>query len=599
VEPNAVRTIDPWDMNNLRSRGFSVLAQLFALAGGLLVLLAVVGVVGLTRLSSVNHKADAMYTNSVMSLQSMSRFGVALDDQQRLLLRGVVYLRQADKQAEVDTQLAAAVKTADAALAAQMSGFLLPAEKPLMASITKQYAAYKAIRESVRAATKTGDRAATLKQVDVAVPAYKALAAPAAQDLQVNSSAANDFRGQIDDAYHSGRTLIIALIVVAILLGVAVALFVARRLVGGVRQVLRAAEGISEGDLDQTVDVRSRDEIGAMATAFGRMIEYLRGLSSSAERVAAGDLTVDVAPKSPRDALGTSFAKMTTSLRDTVGQVQATASSVSASSQQMASTSEEAGRAVGEIANAVAEVASGAERQVRMVEAQRVSAGDTARAADAARQVAEDGASAAEHATGAMQAMQESSDEVSTAIRSLAVKSDAIGGIVKTISGIARQTNLLALNAAIEAARAGEQGRGFAVVAEEVRKLAEESQRAAGSISGLVGEIQDETAHTVTIVQHGADRSREGAEVVEQARAAFEEIVRSVHEVSVRIDEISTATNEVAAVAEQSSASSEQVSASTQQTSASAQEIAASAQELARTAEELERLVSRFELAKA
>ena len=73
-------------------------------------------------------------------------------------------------------------------------------------------------------------------------------------------------------------------------------------------------------------------------------------------------------------------------------------------------------------------------------------------------------------------------------------KSQRIGGIVDTITGIAEQTNLLALNAAIEAARAGEQGRGFAVVAEEVRKLAEGSQRPPRQIAVLIGEIQDETA---------------------------------------------------------------------------------------------------------
>ena len=92
----------------------------------------------------------------------------------------------------------------------------------------------------------------------------------------------------------------------------------------------------------------------------------------------------------------------------------------------------------------------------------------------------------------------------------LANKSEQIGGIIETITGIAGQTNLLALNAAIEAARAGEQGRGFAVVAEEVRKLAEDSQRAAATIADLVQEIQAETNQAVFVVEAGAERTERG-----------------------------------------------------------------------------------------
>src|SRR3712207_7409943 len=88
----------------------------------------------------------------------------------------------------------------------------------------------------------------------------------------------------------------------------------------------------------------------------------------------------------------------------------------------------------------------------------------------------------------------------------LAAKSQRIGEFITTITGISEQTNLLALNAAIEAARAGEQGRGFAVVAEEVRKLAEESQRSATQIAGLLSEIEGQTQTAVALVE---DRSEE------------------------------------------------------------------------------------------
>ena len=382
----------------------------------------------------------------------------------------------------------------------------------------------------------------------------------------------------------------------AVLMALTLAYVISRSLVGGIRQLLTAAEGIAEGDVDQEVRLHSRDELGETASAFRRMIAYLRDMAAAAGRIAEGDLTGDVVPASDHDALGTAFATMTVNLRELVGQMAHAADGLAASSQQVASTSEEAGRAVGEIASAVNEIAEGAGRQVHMVEEARVAAERTGDAAAQTEVIANEGVAAAGQATAAMEALQQSTSEVTRAIRELAGKSEQIGGIVETITGIAGQTNLLALNAAIEAARAGEQGRGFAVVAEEVRKLAEESQQAAERIAALVGEIQSQTDGAVAVVEDGSKRSLESGATVQTAREAFEQIAVSIADMRARIAQIAEATSEVAAVAEESSAATEQVSASTSETSASTQQIAAAAQQLADTADGLRTSVRRFTL---
>jgi methyl-accepting chemotaxis protein len=299
----------------------------------------------------------------------------------------------------------------------------------------------------------------------------------------------------------------------------------------------------------------------------------------------------------------------------TVARAQAVAEKLSAATDEVASAIAEATGAVEELEKTMHTIAAGAEESSAAAEQSRAAINQIEKASDTAnnrsdtslrrvnelQSIAKSTLADIDNLMKGVAAAAEANLESSKMIAELERQSEEIGKIVHAVTRIADQTNLLALNAAIEAARAGEHGKGFAVVADEVRNLAEISEKSARGIQEVVNEIQNQ----VKVVSSDTEAAgKKGREEAEKGKAITQDLVKigaDLQDVGVNCVEIqrnaaealSGAKNylrgaeEVAAAAEEATAACQQAQKSTQEQSKAYSEMSDAARSLAEMAENL------------
>jgi methyl-accepting chemotaxis protein len=372
--------------------------------------------------------------------------------------------------------------------------------------------------------------------------------------IALNNTQLKDATTAANSLYSSSSLLLIGLLVGSTLLAAAAATFIILGITRGLAKVTQVLSAVSLGDLDQTVEIKSNDEIKDLVTTVNQMTDNLRTNAALADEIANGNLTVQPKPLSDRDTLGMSLERMVTKLREVIADAIASADNVSSGSQELSATAEQLSQGATEQASSTEEASASMEEMAATI---KQSADNASQTEKIARQSAADAIASGEAVGNAVTAMQ------------------TIAEKIMVVQEIARQTDLLALNAAVEAARAGEHGRGFAVVASEVRKLAERSQAAAAEISTLSGTT------------------------VKTAQAAGEmlsKLVPDIQRTAELVEEISAGSREQNAGAAQINTAIQQLDKVTQQNTSAAEEMSATSEELASQAEQLQAAISYFRI---
>jgi methyl-accepting chemotaxis protein len=536
----------------------SLRIKLLGAFGAMLMLTILVGVIGVNEAGRINSGATDLYDNDVIGTEEVTTLSQSAEQMRALVLAHILATDPARKTA-LEADIAHLDQVIDTTLAQIRAGDVDERQRAALALFTQSWDGYRRARDG---ATLPASRAGNSVQALGAYSGEEATrfdAAGGAIDTLVGlkAAAARTADAENDADYATTRRLIAGATLLAVVLGLGLALGLAHNIARTASQVAAAAEGLAHGNLNQQLTVRSRDELGQMATAFREMIVQQR--------------------------------RATEQLQGGAQDLAAASSEILAAAAQQAAGANEQAAALAQTTATVEEVRASAEHAMQLADGVNTSAGQASR-------VAEDGVVAVQHATAGIAELRERVGTIAESILVLAEHSQQIGEIIATVSDLADQSHLLALNAAIEASRAGEHGRGFGVVAQEIRSLAEGSKAATAQVRTILSDIQRATNTAVLATEQGTKGADRGAALVDQAGQTIEELAGAIRESAGAAAQIAASARQHAVGMVQVAAAMRDINQATAQNLAATADTQQAAANLSGLATNLNGLVARDQL---
>ncbi len=470
-----------------------------------------IGAFGVWGLARINEMNDRLYDTELRGISDLKEANINLIYAGRARSGFLAASTDQERQA-LRKQFDDAVKTMDELRNKAAVNFHSEEGKRLLAQVAEAEQVWK--RESVAFFTAAQTQSLTSTEAHVAAIEKRVIVASQKMDDLMTDLAVGKEKDAAQsvqagtDLYLMMRTIMVALAVAGVAIGMLLGWLVTRGIVRPLEQAVQAARQVAAGDLTTEIKVATRDETGDLMGALKTMNE--------------------------------SLARIVKDVRDGC-------ESIASASSQIAQGNADLSQRTEEQASSLEETAASMEQLTSTVQQNANNASEADRLVNQASSVAVRGGEVVEGVVQTMSAISDSSRR--------------IADITGVIDGIAFQTNILALNAAVEAARAGEQGRGFAVVAGEVRTLAQRSAVAAKEIKALIDESVTRVEGGTRQVDEAGRTMREVVDSVRQVATLVREIASASEEQSAGIGQVNQAVAQMDTVTQQNAALVEEAAA--------------------------------------